>query len=75
MTVQEAILAGGSFCTGGAVFWLFFGLVGVSLKDALVEVTLVDVGLVDMDLAFVEGGFFSVVGVGDVFRGGVCVAF
>ena len=68
-------MAGGSFCTGGAVFWLFLGLVGISLVDVLVDVTLVDVGLVDMGLVFVEGGVFCIAGIGDVFCGGVCVAF
>ena len=68
-------MAGGSFCTGGVVFWLFLGLVGISLVDVLVDVTLVDVGLVDMGLVFVEGGVFCIAGIGDVFCGGVCVAF
>ena len=69
-------LAGWSFCTGGVVFWLFLGLVDVSLVDVgLVDVGLVDVGLVDMGLVFVEGGVFCIAGIGDVFCGGVCVAF
>ena len=70
MTVQGATSAGGSFCTGGVVFWLFLGLVGVSLVDVLVDDTLVDIGLV-----FVEGGIFCTAGIGDVFCGGVCIAF
>ena len=48
---------------------------GISLVDVLVDVTLVDVGLVDMGLVFVEGGVFCIAGIGDVFCGGVCVAF